>query len=77
MLCFGSSGLKLHAMPRNSLIVGSIGVFSGICLIDFAYNFVTGHKNAPASHNPAWAEATRAYMRAQGSNPITGITSKK
>ena len=68
--------LKLHTMPRGQVIVGSIGVFSIICAADFAYNFVTGHKHAPPTHNPAWAEATRAYLRAQGSNPISGISSK-
>ncbi|GMH77686.1 hypothetical protein TrLO_g15823 [Triparma laevis f. longispina] len=68
---------NLHNAHRPTVILGSIGVFSGICFLDFAYNFVTGHKHAPASHNPAWAEATRSYLRAQNCNPITGVSSKK
>jgi hypothetical protein len=69
--------MNLHQMNRTGVIVGAIGVFSLICAADFAYAFVTGHKNAPPTHNPAWAEATRAYLRSQGSNPISGISSKK
>ncbi|GMH64408.1 hypothetical protein TrST_g2492 [Triparma strigata] len=68
---------KLHTAHRPTVILGGIAFFSGICALDFAYNFATGHKNAPASHNPAWAEATRSYLRAQNCNPITGVSSKK
>ncbi|GMI23278.1 hypothetical protein TrCOL_g11779 [Triparma columacea] len=68
---------RLHTMHRPTVIVAGIGVFSGICLLDFAYNFVTGHKHSPGSHNPAWAEATRAYLRYQNCNPIFGESSKK
>mmetsp|Transcript_90666 Transcript_90666/g.219916 ORF Transcript_90666/g.219916 Transcript_90666/m.219916 type:complete len:89 (+) Transcript_90666:43-309(+) len=68
---------KLHGMHRPTVILASVGFFSGVCILDFAYNFVTGHKNAPASHNPAWAEATRSYLRSQNCNPIFGVSSKK
>lgn len=68
---------KLHNMHRPTVICAGIGVMAGVCALDFAYNFVTGHKNAPGSHNPAWAEATRAYLRYQNCNPIFGESSKK
>mmetsp|Transcript_40816 Transcript_40816/g.95762 ORF Transcript_40816/g.95762 Transcript_40816/m.95762 type:complete len:99 (+) Transcript_40816:339-635(+) len=70
--------VKLNEMPRAKALGGAVGAFCIVASYDFIWKFVFNHNEyAPKTHNPAWAEATRAYLRFQNCNPIWGVSSEK
>mmetsp|Transcript_39734 Transcript_39734/g.77653 ORF Transcript_39734/g.77653 Transcript_39734/m.77653 type:complete len:97 (-) Transcript_39734:306-596(-) len=68
----------MHNMDRTKSLTIAISAFAIASSYDFVWKFIFNHnESAPKTHNPAWAEATRAYLRWQNCNPIFGISSKK